>query len=277
MKYLYIIGAFLFLASCGGGDDEDIDQEKLNAAIKEANYSPIILERGGIKLTEVYNIPQFENVKLTLETNKQRFKLGENKIEFKSKYFNLGQKTVNEKDFALPNESMGQHLGLITNRGEFSKKYSNELVANVDTGNNVYLGYLNRSYDMCLKTDSASFLIELKANENGISYNGKLTDTAYAISQPTGIYTGISKEKIIVDFVLKNISIGNNGNYAILTIDNVDFKISKWASYQMTGLTNGKHKLSVQLYNKEGKKIESIFADNCVSEIELKNINLFEE
>lgn len=277
MKYLYIISSFLFLMSCGGSDDEDIDQEQLNAAIKQANYSPIILERKGIKLTEIYNIPQFNNVTVSLETNKQRFKLGENQIEFKSEYFNLGQNTVNGKDFNLPHESRGQYLGLITNSGEMTNIYANSIASEIDTGSNLYLGFLSRSYDISLKTDSASFLANITATDNGISYNGKLTDTAYVLTQPKGIYTDIAKEKIIIDFYLKNISIGSNGNYAVITIDDIDFKISKWSAYSMSGLKNGKHLIKLAVFDKKGKKINSLFPGQCESIIELKNINLFEE
>lgn len=277
MKYLYILSSFLLLLGCGGNNDDDIDQEALNKAIKQANYAPIILERGGIKLTEVYNIPKFENITLSLETNKQRFKLGENNIEFKAHYFNIGENTVNEKDFVLPNKSRGQYLGLVKNEEEISPEYSNTILTNVDTGSNYYFGYLSRSYDISLKTDSSSFLMEIKADKNGVSFDGKLNDPAYLLLKPTGTYSGISKEKIILDFFLKNISIGTNGNYAIISIDKIEFKINKWSAFEISGLKNGKHTISLALFDKTGKKLNTLFPTQCKSEIELQNINLFEE
>ena len=73
------------MLGCVGDEELEFSDEKINEAKKIGNYSAIVLERGGIKLTEVFNIPKFKDIAVGLEINNQRFSLGASKIEFKTK------------------------------------------------------------------------------------------------------------------------------------------------------------------------------------------------
>ena len=82
VKYLNIIFSILFLLGCVGDEEFELSSEKINEAKKISNYSAIVLEREGIKLTEVFNIPPFATIEVGLQADNQRFNLGKNKIEF---------------------------------------------------------------------------------------------------------------------------------------------------------------------------------------------------
>lgn len=278
IKYISIICSILFLFGCGGDNEPEFSPELVNEAIKKGNYSAIVLERGGIKLTEVYNIPQFEDVSTSLEADNQRFQLGMNKLEFKTELFNIGQITVDQDEHRVKNEEGGQYLNVIVNNGPPQKQFSNFIEADLKNGDNYFLCFLSRSYNASLKAPKTSFLFNISASANGCSSNTNVTDTvAYAIHQPSGVYTGLEQEKILLDFYLKNVSIGANGNYAVVKIDAVEFKITKWAPYWISGLSKGRHTIELEVFNKAGKKINSVFPNQCLSRIELKTIDLFEE
>lgn len=266
------------MLGCVGDEELEFSDEKMNEAKKIGNYSAIVLERGGIKLTEVFNIPRFKDIEVGLEINNQRFSLGSSKIEFKTKNFNLGQQTIDQDVHKVRNEERGQYLSVVRNNGPVAKQFGNNIETNLKYGDNYFLCFLNRSYDISLKVPKASFLFKINATPSGCSSNTNVKDTiAYVINQPSGVYTGLETSKILFDFYLKNVSIGKNGNYAILRINKTEFKLDKWAPYWVTGLPKGKHIFSIEIFNKDGKKINSVFANQCVSRIELKTIDLFAE
>ena len=278
VKYISIIFSVFFLLSCVGDDQFELSEEKTNEANKIGNYSGIVLEREGIKLTEVFNIPRFKTIEVGLEADHQRFNLGRNKIEFKSKNFNLGQRTIDQDIHKVRNEKRGQYLSVVRNNGPAVKQFGSNIEASLKIGENYFLCFLNRSYDISLKAPKASFLFKINANSSGCSFNTNVTDSiAYVINQPSGIYAGLEMNKILFDFYLKNVSIGKNGNYAVLSINKIKFKLNKWTPFWVTGLTKGKHTFSVEIFNKDGKKINSVFPNQCTSRIELKTIDLFAE
>ena len=278
IKYLSIICSVFFLFGCGGDEEFEFSDEKVNAAIKLGNYSAIVLERDGIKLTEVFNIPQFKMIEVNLEAENQRFNLGANKLEFKTKNFTLGQQTVDQDVHKVRNEERGQYLSVVRNNAPTVKQFGSNIETSLNNGENFFLCFLNRSYDISLKVPKASFLFKIDATPNGCSSNTNETDSiAYVINQPSGVYTGLEKNKILFDFYLKNVSIGKNGNYAVVSINETEFKIKKWAPYWVTGLKKGNHTFGIEIFNKDGEKITSVFPNQCTSRIELKTIDLFTE
>ena len=114
MKNLVLFFSFsALLFSCGGNNEENIPQEKIKKARAISDYSPIILERGGVKLLEFTDFPPFTDVETKIATQNQTFKMGLNKIEFKNKFFNLGEKTAEEKTHRVRLNEGGQYLGVL--------------------------------------------------------------------------------------------------------------------------------------------------------------------
>ena len=278
VKYLSLIFSIFFLVGCVGDEEFELSNEKIKEAKKIGNYSAIVLEREGIKLTEVVNIPKFKTIEVSLSADNQRFSLGRNKIEFKSKNFNVGQRTVDEDIHKVRNEKRGQYLSVVRNNGPKIKQFASNIETSLNYGENYFLCFLNRSYNISLKVPKASFLFKINVNSSGSSSNTNIKDSiAYVINQPSGTYTGLETTKILFDFYLKNISIGNNGNYAVLSINKTKFKLNKWAPFWVTGLNKGKHTFNIEIFNKDGKKINSVFSNQCTSRIELKTLDLFGE
>jgi len=176
VKYLSLIFSIFFLLGCVGDEELELSNEKIKEAKKIGNYSAIVLEREGIKLTEVFNIPKFKTIEVGLEADNQRFNIGVNKIEFKSKNFNLGQRTIDEDIHKVRNEKRGQYLSVVRNNGPAVKQFGSNMEVSLKIGEKYFICFLNRSYDISLKAPKAGFLFKINANSSGCSSNTNVMD-----------------------------------------------------------------------------------------------------
>lgn len=266
----------LVIASCGGNDEENISPEAIAKAKAIANYNPIIMERNGIKLVEFTDYPPFEDVSTEIAVQNQTFKLGKNKIEFKTKFFNVGEKTAEETAYDLRLHEGGQYLGVIKSNQTFSKVIQNYFETDVDEGDNYYLCFLSRSYDLSLKNPNASFLFKINADQDGAYSETNLSDTVIALLQPKGKYIHSENQAILFDFYLKNISLSKNGNYAVISIDGTEFKLNKWTPFLIKGLKIGNHKIKLSIRDKNGKEIPSLMPEQLVQKFQINALSIFE-
>lgn len=273
--FLFCITA-LFLFSCGGNDEENISQEEIDAALAISNYNPIVLETGGIKLTEFTDFPPFDDVGTKISTQNQTFKLGINKIEFENALFNLGQKTAEEDMHGVRLNESGQYLGVLKPNGDVLKVIQSDFETDVLKGKNLFFCYLSRSYDLSLKNRNSSFLFKINADPAGCFSETNLSDTVVALLQPRGDFEPILQDKVLFDFYLKNVDL-TDGKYVELSIDKVVFKIKKWAPFWISGLTQGKHLIKIDLKTKDGKSIEGIMPNQRSTVINLKSVEIFNE
>jgi hypothetical protein len=277
MKNITILFSSLFLLlSCGSNNQENIPQEEIKKALAISNYSPIILERGGIKLVEFIDYPPFSDVETKIATRNQIFKMGLNKIEFKNKFFNLGEKTVEENIHKSRLNNGGQYLGVINPNRPLKKVINGYFETEIEKGDNVFFCYLSRSYDLSVKNKNASFLFKINADPTGCFSETELSDTVIALLQPTGSYSYSKNKKVLFDFFLKGISL-EEGDYISLFIDDIEFKITKWAPFWIQGLKPGNHKVSIDLVTKNGSHVFGIMPNKLSSLITIKEIQLFSE
>ena len=277
MKHFILICSGLFLLiSCVSGDEENTSKEEIAAALSISNYSPIILERGGIKLVEFTDFPPFTDVETKIATQNQTFKMGINKIEFKNKYFNLGEKTTEENiQHARLNEG-GQYLGVTTPDKSINKVIRNQFETELKKGDNLFFCYLSRSYDLSVKNPKASFLFKVNADPSGCFSETDLKDTLVTLLQPRGIFKYNQGDKILLDFYLKNIVL-DNGSFINLTIDKVEFKLTKWIPFWIHGLKSGHHNVSIALITKDGQSIKGVMPQKLSSSFTINEVELFSE
>jgi len=277
MKNLIIFFNGLFLLfSCGSIDEENISQEEMKKAVAISDYSPIILERGGIKLVEFIDFPPFSDVETKIATQNQIFKMGTNKIEFKNKFFNLGEKTVEEKEHGARLNEIGQYLGVLSLQNPLQKVVRGHFETEIEKGDNLFFCFLSRSYDLSIKNKNASFLFKINADPSGCFSETELSDTVIALLQPRGTFTTGQGENILLDFFMKNISL-SDGDYISLEIDKVEFKLTTWVPFWIQGLKPGNHKISIDFKTKDNKTIKGIMPNQLSSEINIESVNLFSD
>ena len=152
---------------------------------------------------------------------------------------------------------------------------SGQFETDVQQGENIYLCYLSRSYDLSIKNPNASFIFKINADPSGCFSETNLSDTVIALLQPRGNFTLNNRNNILLDFYLKNIAIGDG--YIALTIDNIEFKLTKWAPFWISGLDLGKHKVSIELKDKDGKSIKGIMPNQQSVIFKINEVDFFDE
>ncbi len=79
-------------------------------------------------------------------------------------------------------------------------------------------------------------------------------------SRPKGTYTGEDADPIMIDFWLSNAKLqGDGGEYRVrYIVDNGDAQyIDTWAPIWLTGWTNGKHTIKLELVDRSGNVVEN--------------------
>lgn len=272
---LYTIVAFVLVA-CSGDDRDNVDPKLIEAAKALADYNPIILERNGIKLTEFTDYPPLSDVKTMVTTQNQTFKMGVNNVEFSNTYFNLSERTAEEKKHGLNLFEGGQFLGVLKTNNVQQKVIGSAVEVDVSKGDNFYLCYLSRSYNLSLKNKNASFLFKINADPSGCYSETNLSDTVIALLEPRGEIKKVKSEHILLDFYLKNISL-NNGNYVVVNIDGTEFTLNKWAPFIVSGLKTGKHTVSLIFKTKDGKTIEGLMPKQLQQSFTIVEPSVFDE
>ena len=79
-------------------------------------------------------------------------------------------------------------------------------------------------------------------------------------SRPKGEYKGADADPIMIDFWLSNAKLrGDGGDYRVrYFIDNDEARfIDKWEPTWLSGWTNGKHTVRLELLDKDGKPVDN--------------------
>jgi hypothetical protein len=251
--FVFLFVALLFF-SCGSEYSHNYTEENVNAELVKHNYRPIILSQGNITLTEVIDIPPFEDVSLELMQRNVKFRQGANKLEFSINKFILGEKTASEKETGLVRESNGQYLVAVGKTGEkkFSKQFEHQLIR----GDNHLLTFMCRSYGISVKSPKSFAFYNIKTDTlDGEVIQNKKSPFLYLNSPEQKQRLSIS-EPVLLDFYLVNFNIQKQGSYLKLRIDSEEFKLYKWTAFSIQGLTVGEHNISLEAFDREGKAIE---------------------
>ena len=214
-------------------------------------------ESNSIRLTKVKGSPEYETSKLyvndvvkssdTLVTNSYFF-------NYNVENFELGAQTIKEFDYSLANSQKGQHIHVIVNNGPYSAKYQSSFEQKLESGNNVILSFLSRSYHESVKNSNSYSLIQVG--------DGERIDASKELlfySRPKGNYKGKDTEKVLLDFFLVNTNLSADGNRVKATIMDKEFIIDEWAPYYIEGLPNGEIYIKLELQNLNGDLIDSPF------------------
>jgi hypothetical protein len=79
-------------------------------------------------------------------------------------------------------------------------------------------------------------------------------------SRPKGEYKGEDTNAIMIDFWLSNAKLqGDGGDYRVrYSVDNGETQyIDKWAPIWLTGWSNGKHNVKLELVGKDGQVVDN--------------------
>jgi hypothetical protein len=274
-RFIVLFSFSLFFVSCASESEQSFTENEINEFTKNHQKRAVILERNGLKLTEIIDYPRFSEAKLKLLSDNIRFVPGINVFEFKIENFTLGAVTVDQEKFYQNDVLAVQNMVIINNNKLVKQNTESSADIDLSLGENKIFVFLNRSFNIGLKNPESSLFFKVNIDDKSSSYESLLPDSILYVTQPRGTYIGANAEKIIFDFMLHNIKL-QNGSYVSLYINDTEFKIDFYAPFWIEGLDYGRHKIAVYLKDNEGKILNSIINPDNEYFIELKELSLFD-
>ncbi|MEX0966573.1 MAG: hypothetical protein WD077_05010 [Bacteroidia bacterium] len=265
--YLMMMLNLIFFASCDSPEKvKDEDERGETMAVDSPGMDNVFrgnsMEQGGITLSIVKGAKQFENASLKLNEPADGAALEPGKINytFEVSDYNLGEQTPDADQMGLANSPDGQHIHLIINNGPYSAHYSPQFQKEMEAGKHVVLAFLSRSYHMSLKNKNAMVLRQVTVGDGKSGPDFNMDDPHLFYSRPKGEYKGKKQtDKVLLDFYLHNVELGQNGNKVKATINGNEFILSRWVPYAMEGLPMGENTVKIELIDEDGNVIPGPF------------------
>jgi len=265
LKYIFPLFT-MFLVACGDADSGGgTHNTQENFAQNNSQYGrkrAMVLSKNGITLTELTDYPIFKDAELSVVSPKDKASPGKTNFEFRVSNFLLSERTSEEEKLGFRTEEAGQHITLI-NSGHLPKK-SNEtsIEEDINPGENYVFAVLTRSYGMSVHDAEKGYTFsKISIEEGNKSSITKPKGSHVVPMSPMGEYTYAFSKNILLDFYLIDVKISEGGNYVLVNIDDTEFKITKWASFNINGLGYGSHSISFKLMNAQNQLIPGPFND----------------
>lgn len=274
-RFFIIYSFVFFIVGCASENEHSFSETEINKHTKLHQKRAVVLERNGLKLTEIVDYPRFSEAKLLLLSDNIRFSPGSNVLEFKIENFTLGAVTADQEKFYQNDVLAVQNMVIINNKKLIKQNTETSAQVDLSMGENKIYVFLNRSFNVGLKNPESSLFFKVNIDDKGSSFESLLPDSILYVTQPRGSYIGPNAEKVIFDFMLHNVKL-EKGYYVSLNINDIEFKIDFYAPFWIEGLGYGRHKIAVYLKDNEDKIISSIINPDNEYYIELKELSLFD-
>jgi hypothetical protein len=265
----------LFFVACGDSDNEGGKHNtQENFAQNNSQFGrkrALVIIKDGITLTEQTDYPVFKDAEITMISPKDKATPGKTNFEFSVNNFTLGEKTSEQEKLGFKGEENGQFITFISSGHLPKHSVESTIEEMVNPGENYVFATLTRSYNMSVHDAAKGFVFsKITIEDNNKSKITKPTGSHIVPLSPMGEYPFEFSKKILLDFFLIDTKLSDGGNYVLITIDNTEFKITKWASFAIEGLSFGSHSISFKLMDAKNQVIPGPFNDLGKIEFSLK-------
>lgn len=242
MKLQFIIPIVLstFLIACKSQTNTvEQDSESVNTEMK-------------YKLTPFDNSAEFPDATIAgMEYNAGMFK-----FDVQGTSYKLGEQTSDANRKMCANSAQGQHIHLIIDNAPYAAKYTSEFDYEVADGEHYLLAFLSRSYHESIKTQDASLAVKINIENKSIKDIEPIEGAMLFYSRPKGTYVGEDANKVMLDFYLKNVRLGEQ--YQVeADINGEKHLLDKWQPYYIEGLPMGENTITLSLLDMNGKIVET--------------------
>ncbi len=276
-KLLLVISAFLLFSCDTTVSDEGQQNQMENIAQNNSQFGKkrsVVITKDGITLTEMTDYPMFVDASLSLVSPKDKATPGKTNFEFSVSNFMLGEETAEADKLGLQTDADGQHITFF-NSGRLPKTSKKDQIEdNLSVGENYIFATLTRSYGMSVHDSKSAYILKKISIEDHKSTITTPKGSHLIPMSPIGTYLEPYNKKILLDFFLIDVKLQEGGNYVLVTIDNTDFKITKWSSFIIEGLNTGMHSVSFKLMDAKNQLIPGPFNDAGKIEFTLKEKEL---
>ncbi len=237
--------------SCTTNSKTDQTTEKVVDQIEKENLE--------LKLVPFEVTEKIEAAELSLTSSEK--KDSNYAFAYAVKNYELKSQTQQTQHQHCANSSKGQHIHFIVNNSPYKAKYESEFDETLESGTNVVLAFLSRSYHLSVKNTKA-FDLSVIENDDVKSFDFDSDAQHLFYSRPKGVYKTEDAKHILLDFYLLNTQLSENGNKVQVIIDGQEFFITKWMPYLIEGLSAGEHTISIKLIDKDNNFIDGPFNDS---------------
>lgn len=239
-----------------------------------------------VQVVPVERSKQSENVKIYIvypEEN-QMEQSSEVWIQLRLRGYSLGTITDNERAKELANSKLGQSIHIIIDNNPYfartgpslspfdqegnyyERMYRYKIPYSLSQGEHFIRVFPARSYGESLKEKGCFAANNFYVQNKRVIRRMNLSKPYLTYNEPSGFLNIKDKEPVLLDFYLTNVSLSEDGYFVRLTIDDkIKRKLTKWTPYYIYGLNKGKHKIRLELMDKNLEKVDGFFNDTTRS------------
>lgn len=211
-------------------------------------------------------------------------------VQLRIEGFPLGTITQNDRAAEIYNDPQGQAVHVIIdnepyliynqsvedsfdeNREYYDKILTFHIPFGLKPGQHVIRCFPARSYGESLKGEGcfASEVFYFQDRNQADSMNMNLQKPYLTYNEPQGRYPAYKSDPLLLDFYISNCQLSADGYKVRISIDGkVSRMLTQWVPYYLYGLGSGKHKIKLELLDKDNHVVPGFF--NIVErEIELE-------
>lgn len=169
--------------------------------------------------------------------------------------YELGAQTEDATQKMCANSAKGQHIHLIVDNQPYIAQYISEFVHDLEDGDHTILAFLSRSYHESIKSAGASLVQKVTVKDKSITASGDVDGPMLFYSRPKGTYIGDDTKKVMLDFFVKDATLGS-GYTVKADINGEEHMIDSWQPYYIEGLPMGENNITLTLLDKDGNKAD---------------------
>jgi hypothetical protein len=224
------------------------------------NKSPlIIMEKSGLKLTEVVSPPFNESGLVQISPSSLSWSdTGMVGFKYSLKNYELGVLTSDWDAKLCGNSEKGQHIHHILNNEPYTALYQPIFEKSLKEGQYINLSFLSRSYHESIKNKNAYTLTQFNVGNQKVT-PADLSQPFMFYSRPKGEYKGYETKYVLLDFYLVNTDLSKKGNKVIAEINGVEFIIDSWVPFIIEGLPAGESTIKLSLVDKNGELVKTLY------------------
>jgi len=246
---LTVILGLLLLAGCSGGGEEGSVQ------IEKGDRSPTI-EGAAAQVTAPADSAVVDRAEID--------------VTIEDINFEAGVQTDTDRADAIANSGNGQHVHVIVDNQPYMANYETGApfdLGNLEPGAHTLVAFPSRSYHESVKGRDAYDLVNFYVEEESGEFMLGSMEPSIIYSRPKGSYSGAGAERIMLDFYLHNVELGEDGYKARYTITDeqgsevASTTLTEWAPAFVTGLESGTYEVNLQLVGSDGNVVPGAFND----------------
>ncbi|QMU56396.1 MAG: hypothetical protein GKS04_04455 [Candidatus Mycalebacterium zealandia] len=187
--------------------------------------------------------------------------------------FKPGVQTETKRKNLVANSSKGQHVHLIVDNEPYEAIYDVSkpvVLKNLSVGPHTLVVFPSRSYHESIKSEGAAHVVNFNVVSSLMAVSPPdLSAPALIYSRPKGVYKDKDAESVMVDFYLRNTTLGPDGYKVKLFVFEgarasrsslVALEVFEvWQPAFVTGLKSGKYTFLLELFDSRGNRVPGIF------------------